>query len=424
MHLYLFRSCALVNEISGWITWGTRYMDQEQDIQLATEPLMADQAAMEGPTNPGRRPFNMGALVAITATAIGTSGLGRLARAAEPNPTSDGYRVPAEWEPHQSVLMAYPYDKSYKDQLKPMQDSVINVANAIAQFEPVLMMAMTGNTEVVRKRCGPNVTVIEYPYNDCWTRDTAPVFALSPSGHDMLGRDFIFNGWGNRWSATLDDQLPVGVCATLNVPKSPINMVFEGGAVITDGQGTLITTEQCLLNPNRNPSMTKAQIETTLLRAYNASKMIWLPYGVYGDDGAAATDGHVDLVAAYVEPAHLLLNYPSDPSNPNVPRMAANLTVLQQSTDARGRPFKITKMPVQPTFKVSGLTVENFSYINFYKSNVGIVVPTSSTPADEIALNLFREIFPGRPVVGVDGTILANNGGGVHCITQHIPSVG
>ena len=201
-------------------------------------------------------------------------------------------------------------------------------------------------------------------------------------------------------------------------------MVFEGGAVITDGQGTLITTEQCLLNPNRNPSMTKAQIETTLLRAYNASKMIWLPYGVYGDDGAAATDGHVDLVAAYVEPAHLLLNYPSDPSNPNVPRMAANLTVLQQSTDARGRPFKITKMPVQPTFKVSGLTVENFSYINFYKSNVGIVVPTSSTPADEIALNLFREIFPGRPVVGVDGTILANNGGGVHCITQHIPSVG
>lgn len=399
-------------------------MEKEQEIQLATAQLMVDQTAMEGPSNPGRRRFSVGALVAVAATAIGTSGLGRLAQAVQPNPVSDGYRVPAEWEPHQSVLMAYPYDKSYEDQLKPMQDSVIDVANAIAQFEPVLMMAMTGYTEVVRNRCGPNVTVIEYPYNDCWTRDTAPVFALNPSGRDMLGRDFTFNGWGNRWSAVLDDQLPTGVCASLNVPRSTVNMVFEGGAVITDGQGTLITTEQCLLNPNRNPSMTKAQIERALLTAYNATKMIWLPYGVYGDDGDAATDGHVDLVAAYIEPAHLLMNYPSDPNNPNVPRMAANLTVLQRSTDASGRPFRITKMPVQPTFKVSGLTVENFSYINFYKSNVGVVVPTSGTPADEIALKLMREIFPGRPVVGVDGTILANNGGGVHCITQHVPRVG
>lgn len=399
-------------------------MDKEQDIQLATEQLLADQAALEGPSNPGRRRFNLGALAAVAVTVMGTLGGGRLAKAmAAPNPGSNGYRVPAEWEPHQSVLMAYPYDRSYKNQLKPMQDSVVNVANAIAQFEPVLMMAMTGYAEVVRSRCSPNVTVIEYPYNDCWTRDTAPVFALSSSGRDMLGRDFIFNGWGNRWPAALDDQLPTGVCAALNVPRSPVNMVFEGGAVITDGQGTLITTEQCLLHPNRNPSMTKAQIETALLAAYGATKMIWLPYGVHGDDGVAATDGHVDLVAAYIEPAHLLLNYPSAPSNPNVPRMAANLAVLQQSTDAWGRPFKITKMPVQPTFKVSGLTVENFSYINFYSSNVGIVVPTSGTPADEIALALFREIYPGRPVVGVDGTILANNGGGVHCITQHIPQV-
>ncbi|MER7151434.1 agmatine deiminase family protein [Streptomyces lydicus] len=368
-----------------------------------------------------RRGFMTASAMAAATAALTGTGTGRAA-AATYNGTT--YTVPGEWAPHAGCLMAFPWDAddNWGDKLPAVQNEVAEVARAIAQFEPVTMVANTGTAGTVRQKVGPTVTVIEYPINDCWPRDNGPIFGVDPGGRKLLGLDFQFNGWGNKFPFDKDDNLPTGVCDYLKVPRLPVGMVFEGGALLQDGQGTIIGTEECLLNPNRNPNMTKAQIEAALLDAYQATKMIWLPYGMYGD---TVTNGHVDLVAAYAGPARLLINLPSDTGNPNYARLSENKRVLQASTDARGRSFQLTEMTQLPTFTVGTDEVITFSYTNYYPTATGVVVPTANVPAsDTAALAVIQSLFPGKRIVGVPATTLAWGGGGVHCITQQIPKTG
>ncbi|GAA0691058.1 agmatine deiminase family protein [Kitasatospora atroaurantiaca] len=358
------------------------------------------------------------ATTATTATVVG-AGAGRAAAA-----TYNGkkYTVPGEWAPHARCIMAFPWDAGdgWGQKLHLVQDEVANIARSIARFEPVTMFAKPGTANFVQQQVGPTVTVVEYPINDCWTRDTAAIFGLDQPGKKLLGLDFGFNGWGNKYPYDKDDFLPVGVCDYLAVPRLPVGMVLEGGSVLQDGQGTLIATTECLLNPNRNPGMTQAQIEAALLDAFGATKMICLPYGLYGDD---ITNGHVDLVAAYVGPARLLINTQPDPGDPNHDRLNANKAVLQASTDALGRPFQLTEMPYLPKFTVGTDEVITFSYTNFYPTAAGIVVPTTNIPSsDNAALAVIQGLFPGREIVGAPATTLAWGGGGVHCITQQVPA--
>ncbi|MGW1376696.1 agmatine deiminase family protein [Streptomyces sp. NPDC002446] len=365
-----------------------------------------------------RRGFMAASAVAATTAAFAEVSTGR-ANAA----TYDGtaYTVPGEWAPHAGCIMAFPWDagNNWGQRLPAVQSEVAEVARAIAQFEPVTMVANTGMGDFVRQQVGPTVDVIEYPINDCWPRDNGPVFGVDPSGRRLLGLDFRFNGWGEKFPHDKDDDLPTGVCDHLRVPRLPVGMVFEGGALLQDGQGTIIGTEECLLHPNRNPDMTKAQIEAVLLDAYQASKMIWLPYGMYGD---TVTNGHVDLVAAYAGPARLLINLPSDTGDPNHARLSENKSVLQASTDARGRGFQLTEMDQLPKFTVGTDEVITFSYTNYYPTATGVVVPTADLPAsDTAALGIIQSLFPTKQVVGVPATTLAWGGGGVHCITQQIP---
>ncbi|WP_254711889.1 agmatine deiminase family protein [Streptomyces sp. TRM64462] len=331
------------------------------------------------------------------------------------------FHAPAEWEPHAACVMAWPWDRTigWGGLLTAVQDEIAGIAREIARFEQVVMVAEPGHGATAAARCGSTVTVIEYPINDCWTRDTGPVFTVDATRTRREGLDFAFNGWGGKYPYDKDDLLPVGVCDHFGVPRRPVDMVLEGGAVITDGQGTLITTEECLLNPNRNPDMTQAQIESALKDAYGATKVIWLPYGLAYDD---ITNGHVDLCAAYLGPARLLVHTQPDTANPNHARMAANKAVLQGSTDAQGRPFQLTEIHQQPHFTLQGLTVRTFSYTNYYETSGSVVVPLAQHADDAPALALLRTLFPGREVVGVPAPTLAWGGGGVHCVTQHVPA--
>ncbi|MFD5417175.1 agmatine/peptidylarginine deiminase [Streptomyces sp. NPDC127069] len=389
-------------------------------MNLPSKPSVPAIPSVASMPSLSRRGFGAAALGATAATLF--AGRALAAGTTDSSTASaEKYTAPAEWEDHSCCVMSWPWDRTdgWGSLLPDVQAEIAGIARSIARSEPVLMFAEPGHTDEARAQCGPTVTVVEYPVNDCWTRDTGPIFALNAARSRRIGLDFGFNGWGGKYPFDKDDLLPVGVCDHLGVERRDVPMVLEGGSVITDGQGTLITTEECLLNPNRNPTMTRAQIEATLLAAYGATKLIWLPYGLAND---TITNGHIDLVAAYLGPARILLHTQPDTSSPNHDRMAANKAVLDAATDACGRRFELVEMQQQPHFRQNGLMVETFSYTNYYLTSAQVIVPQSGeAAADAAALDRLRPLFPGREVVGTPARILAWGGGGVHCVTQHVP---
>ena len=259
--------------------------------------------------------------------------------------------------------------------------------------------------------------VIELPIDDSWLRDSGPIFVLGPDGA-RTGVDFRFNAWGERsFPYADDDRFPERILAHLGIPRHPVEMVLEGGSITVDGEGTLITTEQCLLNPNRNPSLSREQIEDTLRQALGVEVIIWLPFGLAED---SFTDGHVDGVCAFIRPGAVLLQTAADPADPNWDRLDANRRVLQQSRDAAGRQIEILEMPYLAHAEVGGRRVRVPS-VNFYVANGGVVAPTAGAPTDEAMLARIAEAFPGREVVPVPARVIGFGGGGVHCITQQVP---
>ncbi len=194
-------------------------------------------------------------------------------------------------------------------------------------------------------------------------------------------------------------------------------MVLEGGAITVDGEGTLITTEQCLLHQNRNPGMSRSEIEAELSRTLGVSEIIWIPWGAYEDTD---TDGHVDGVCAYVRPGVVIAQACDDPANPNFDLMAQNLAALRAARDANGRRIEVVELPQLPYFDLDGEPMGS-CYVNFYIANGGVVVPTADHPLDADALDVIRGAFPDREVVGVPSRVIAYGGGGTHCITQQVP---
>jgi agmatine deiminase len=263
------------------------------------------------------------------------------------------------------------------------------VAQAIARFEPVLMVAAPGLGDDARRWCGSDVEVIELPIDDSWLRDSGPIFVLGSDGA-RTGIDFRFNAWGERsFPYADDDRFPERILAHLGIPRHPVDMILEGGSITVDGEGTLITTEQCLLNPNRNPSLSREQIEDTLRQALGAEVIIWLPFGLAED---SFTDGHVDGVCAFVRPGTVLLQTAADPADLNWDRLAANRRVLEQSRDAAGRQLEILEMPYLAHAEVGGRRVRVPS-VNFYVANGGVVAPTAGAPTDDAMLG--RIVRPG-----------------------------
>jgi agmatine deiminase len=332
--------------------------------------------------------------------------------------------MPAESSPHERTLIAFPCrSELWKGRLREGQLAWAHLARTIADFEPVTMLARPQDVELANDLCAHNnVSIVEIPLDDSWLRDTAPIYVTghTPGGEPRrIAVDFAFNGWGEKYLPfDTDDAIPSRWAAHAghDIVRAP--MVLEGGSITVDGEGTLITTEQCLLNPNRNPTLTRRQIEQTLGATLGIEKVIWIPYAIDDRD----TDSHIDLVAMYISGGRVLWQHCSDPNDPEHARLNISRRCLDGAEDARGRAIELVDLPVLPYCEIDGERLP-VPYANLYLCNGGVIVPVTGHPADHDMLDIIAECFPQRRVVGVPGAIIAFGGGGPHCATQQIPQV-
>ncbi|RLE23711.1 MAG: agmatine deiminase [Actinobacteria bacterium] len=329
-------------------------------------------------------------------------------------------RLPAEWERHDSTAMCWPVrDDMWGEQFANAEAAHAEVANAIARFEPVTMIAPQRASERAASMCGPGVEVIEIPIDDSWFRDSGPIYVFDDEGA-RIATDWRFNSWGNKFLPYDDDAAAAARFATrAGHPLRSIDMVFEGGSLTGDGESTLVTTTQCLMHPNRNPAMTQADIERQLLAELGVEAVIWLPHGLALDDD---TDGHVDNIAAFAAPGHLVMQGCTDESEADWLRLGVDQRVARGALDAGGRALDVTVVPVLPFTEVDGERVV-VPYLNYYVGNGFVVVPTCGHEADADMIAMIGELYPDRETFGLDvGAVLAHGGGGIHCITQQIPA--
>jgi agmatine deiminase len=333
-------------------------------------------------------------------------------------PRAEGFAMPAEWAPHERCLIAWPVAaRDYWGELFPLaQATHAAVAQAIARFEPVLVVAAPGEGAGARDHCGSDVEVIELPIDDSWIRDSGPILLTRADGA-RAAADFAFNAWGGKYPPwDKDDSVSELLCDHLGVRRFRAPVVLEGGAITVDGEGTLITTESCLLNPNRNPGLDRAGIEETLREYLGVRKVIWLKEGRATD---AVTDGHVDGICHFLGLGRVILHVVRDEHQPGHEASLENRRRLE-TTDALGRELQVVEFDHMTPMSAGGQEL-TATYINSYQANGALIVPTAGTPSDERALEKLREILPGRAVVGVPTPVLAFGGGGIHCITQQVP---
>jgi agmatine deiminase len=342
----------------------------------------------------------------------------------DPTPRDDGFRMPGEFAPHQRTLMAWPARTEgvpdwWGAFLDPSKDAWAAVARAVAGFEPVTMVCPPGQSAEVRDRCGTGVEPLELPIDDSWMRDNGPIFVTNDAGEVALVH-FRFNSWGEKYLPYDKDALvPERLADVFGVRRYDAPMVLEGGSFFVDGEGTLYTTEQCLLHPNRNPDLSRGEIEDVLRAYLGVETIVWLPHGMADDRD---TDGHIDGVAQVVRPGAVMLLRPTDSDDPDTPRGDENAAVLATAIDARGRSLDVREVPLTGSVGIEGYGPVSIPYLNFYLVNGGVIVPTGDIPQDADALALIGEAFPDREVVGVPGAIISLGGGGPHCITQQVPA--
>jgi len=329
-------------------------------------------------------------------------------------------RFPAEWERHERTVVCWPARPDmWGDQFANAEAAHAEVANAIARFEPVTMLAPPRTVERAASMCGAGVEVVEQQIDDSWFRDSGPIYVFDDKG-DRVAADWVFNSWGEKFLPYADDAAAARRFAEASGhPVRSIDMVLEGGSLTGDGEGTIATTTQCLMHPNRNPTLTRADIEAQLAGELGARCVVWLPYGLALDDD---TDGHVDNVAAFSAPGHLVMQGCEDPDEPDWLRLDVDRRVAQGALDAAGRLLEVTVVPVLPFAEVAGERAA-VPYLNYYVGNGFVVVPTCGHEADADMVALIAEQYPGREAFGLDvGAVLAHGGGGIHCITQQIPN--
>jgi agmatine deiminase len=323
--------------------------------------------------------------------------------------------MPAEWARHERTLMAWPTRPDlWGDQLQPARQEYAATANAIAAFEPLTMVcASAAEAAQARGALTAAVDVVELPIDDSWLRDCGPIFVVDGDGR-RAGVHFGFNSWGGKF-APWDRDAAVGALLVEHVGDRRYDapFVLEGGAVLVDGEGTLLTTEECLLNPNRNPGMSRDQIEAGVSDHLGVETIVWLGQGLVEDRD---TDGHVDLIAAFTRPGEVLAQS-TPPGTPSSERMADNRSRLV----AAG--LEVVDFPILPTLEIDGEDVA-VSHLNFYLCNGAVIVPIAGADSDAEALERIGAAYPGREVVGVPGGVIAFGGGGPHCITQQVPAAG
>jgi agmatine deiminase len=330
------------------------------------------------------------------------------------------WQMPAEHEPHERTLISWPSNGGvYGPLVDAAREAHAHVAQVIAEYEMVTMLTEPSQVEAAAARCGPQVEILPIELDDSWIRDSGPIYQLDRASHHRRATLWNFNGYGHKYPHALDQTLAARWCAMAGHDTVSIPMVLEGGSITTNGKDLLATTMECLLHPNRNPTMGRQQIEALLLNASGMSQVIWLPYGLIRDHD---TDGHVDNVAAFAPAGQLIMQTTSDPDSPDFERLSTNLRWLDAYRDSHGQPVRVVEVPVLPEVEFARRLV-SVPYLNFYIANGLVLVPVTGHSADPEMLALLAEQFPDRRVVGLEvGPILAYGGGGIHCITQQIPA--
>lgn len=325
--------------------------------------------------------------------------------------------MPAEWAPHAGCLISWPCKvETWFGYMREAKKAYIEVINAINRFEPVTVLSDPSTAAEARKSIGKRIEILEIPLDDSWIRDNGPAFVTTKDGRSAMVQ-FGFNGWGGRFPPyDRDVKAPEAIARHLKVRTYIAPIILEGGAITVDGEGTLLTTESCLLNRNRNPNLTKDQIERILADYLGIKKVLWVRQGIFG----SAIDGHIDGVAAFVRPGTVLHASTKDKSDPNYEIMRDNRARLETLTDARGRPIEVIDFPMPVRREVGGNKIAP-CYTNFFIAKRGIVAPTFGEPNDEVALGILRDLFPKHEVIGVRCEYIGVGGGEVHCITQQIP---
>ena len=354
-------------------------------------------------------------------------------------PRDDGFRMPAEWEPHRGCWMLWPErSDNWRDGAKPAQHAFAATAAAIAHGEPVSVCVSPTQYLIARQILEPGIRLVEMTSNDSWIRDCGPTFVVDDSGR-VRGIDWRFNAWGGLidglyfpWDQ--DDLVGEKVIELERDDRYAPDFILEGGSIDVDGEGTVLVTEQCLLNPNRNPGKSREQIEQSLRDYLGVDTVLWLGEGVYGDE----TDGHIDNFCRFTAPGHVVLTWTDDQTDPQYAISVNALVRLQTMRDARGRrlavhklhqpaPALITAAEAAGVDKIAGTLPRvrgdrlAASYVNFYIANNVVVMPQFDDPHDVPAQAIIARLFRGRRVVAVPGREILLGGGNVHCITQQEP---
>lgn len=356
-------------------------------------------------------------------------------------PKDDGYRMPGEFEEHHGCLMIWPERPgSWIYEAKAAQEVFTQIASEIGKTEQMYMIASKAQYENARKMLPDYVEVIEMESNDSWARDVGPTFVKDKNG-SVRGINWSFNAWGGEYDGlyadwSKDDEIAKAFMNYLHVDcYDAAPFVLEGGSIHTDGEGTMIVTEACLLSPGRNPNLSKEEIENTLKKYCNIDKIIWLPCGIYHDE----TNEHVDNVCAFTAPAEVVLAWTEDQEDPQYEMSHKCLQVLENTVDAKGRKIKVRKLliPKKPVCvteeELRGFTFEEgedereagerlaASYVNFYIANGSILLPQFDDPHDQLAMDVLKEAFPDRKIIPIYARDIIVGGGNIHCITQQIP---
>jgi agmatine deiminase len=347
-------------------------------------------------------------------------------------PREAGFYMPAEWEAHDACWLAWPHSEAlWGDELAETQASFVRLCAAIGDPDPasgqprgetVEVLVNDDRDEAVAGSALAPLAVRfrRVPYGDIWLRDTAPVF-VRDAARQVAAVRFTFNGWGGKYLFEHDDRVATRVAEQTGVTTFTIPWVLEGGSIEVDGQGTCLTTQECLLNPNRNPGMSRAAIETGLRDALGVERILWLDRGLLNDH----TDGHVDTLARFVAPGVVACMTPAGADDPNGPVLDAVARDLASCRDARGRRLDLVHIPSPGRVCNREGVIVPASYVNFYIGNHAVVVPTYDVPNDDIAVEAIGGCFPDRRTVGVPARALVASGGGAfHCITQQQPASG
>lgn len=363
-----------------------------------------------------------------------------MSRTHESAPRKDGFRMPGEFAPHAGTWMLWPQrPDNWRNGGKSAQKAFAAVASAVARFEPVTVGANPDQYANARFMLPPQVRVVELTNNDSWIRDTGPTFVTDGKG-ELRGVDWLFNAYGGLHSGLyfpwdLDDAVAQKVLEIERIDRYRAPIVLEGGSIHVDGQGTCLTTEECLLSPGRNPDLSKGEIECYLMEYLNVDKVLWIPHGVYRDE----TSGHVDNLACFLRPGVAALTWTDDRSDPQYERSEQAYDYLMSNTDARDRRLEVHKIrqprPVLITSEEAmGVDVNPgtlprlvgdrmaASYINFYLCNGGAIVPTFCDPNDGPALATLQSLLTERNVIGIPAREILLGGGNIHCITQQQPA--